>query len=70
LPADLRSLQSGRYASQIVLEARGFRAGGFSKIDLKIHAGEILELGGLASSGRTEIAGVLFGVELLIEHFG
>jgi ribose transport system ATP-binding protein/rhamnose transport system ATP-binding protein len=53
-----------------VLEARGFRAGGFSKIDLKIHAGEILELGGLASSGRTEIAGVLFGVELLIEHFG
>jgi ribose transport system ATP-binding protein/rhamnose transport system ATP-binding protein len=54
-----------RHASgALVLEARGLsRSGGFSNIDLKLHAGEVLGLGGLVGSGRTEIARVLFGID-------
>ncbi|WP_312887816.1 ATP-binding cassette domain-containing protein [Mesorhizobium caraganae] len=54
-----------RHASgALVLEARELsRAGGFSGIDLKLHAGEVLGLGGLVGSGRTEIARVLFGID-------
>ncbi|RAZ80115.1 ATP-binding cassette domain-containing protein [Mesorhizobium atlanticum] len=48
----------------LVLEARGLsRAGAFADIDLKLHAGEVVGLGGLVGSGRTEIARVLFGID-------
>ncbi len=54
-----------RHASgALVLEAKGLsRAGGFSDIDLRLHAGEVVGLGGLVGSGRTEIARVLFGID-------
>jgi ABC-type sugar transport system ATPase subunit len=48
----------------LVLETRGLtRDGAFSNINLKLHAGEVVGLGGLVGSGRTEIARVLFGID-------
>ncbi|MER9430483.1 ATP-binding cassette domain-containing protein [Mesorhizobium sp. C280B] len=56
--------QRSHATGALVLEARGLsHAGGFSNIDLKLHAGEVLGLGGLVGSGRTEIARVLFGID-------
>jgi rhamnose transport system ATP-binding protein len=48
----------------LVLETQGLsRAGAFADIDLRLHAGEVLGIGGLVGSGRTEIARVLFGID-------
>jgi rhamnose transport system ATP-binding protein len=47
----------------VLLEIRDLsRAGEFEHINLKVRAGEIVGLGGLVGSGRTEIARTLFGV--------
>lgn len=49
---------------KLMLEARGLsRSGAFAGIDLQLHAGEVVGLGGLVGSGRTEIARVLFGID-------
>ncbi|WP_217575877.1 ATP-binding cassette domain-containing protein [Mesorhizobium sp. GbtcB19] len=48
----------------LVLEAKGLsRTGAFADIDLELNAGEVVGLGGLVGSGRTEIARVLFGID-------
>jgi rhamnose transport system ATP-binding protein len=48
---------------ETVLETRGLsRIGEFEGIDINVRRGEILGLGGLVGSGRTEIARVLFGI--------
>jgi len=45
-------------------EARGLgRSGALEPVDLAIHAGEVVGLGGLLGSGRTELARLLFGLD-------
>ncbi|MFZ0603952.1 MAG: sugar ABC transporter ATP-binding protein, partial [Roseiarcus sp.] len=48
----------------VVLEAAGLsRDGAFADISFTVRAGEVVGLGGLVGSGRTEVARVLFGID-------
>jgi len=48
---------------EVVLDARNLtRAGEFEAVSLTLRKGEILGLGGLVGSGRTEVARALFGI--------
>ena len=47
-----------------VLEVEGLsREGAFAEVSFAVRAGEVLGLGGLVGSGRTEIARALFGID-------
>ncbi|HET7866382.1 MAG TPA: ATP-binding cassette domain-containing protein, partial [Burkholderiaceae bacterium] len=47
-----------------VLQARGLgRRNHLQPIDLQLHAGEVMGVGGLLGSGRTELARLLFGLD-------
>lgn len=53
---------------KVVLQAKGISTrNGVHKVDLTLHAGEVLGLGGVLGAGRTEIARALFGVDPLAE---
>jgi simple sugar transport system ATP-binding protein len=58
-------LESGKHIrGEALLQARGLsRIGDIEPFDLDLHAGEVVGMAGLLGSGRTEIAGLLFGVE-------
>jgi ribose transport system ATP-binding protein len=50
--------------NDVVLQARGMRRSGtYAGIDLSVHAGEILGIGGLLDSGKSELGKALVGVE-------
>lgn len=75
-PDELVSLMVGRkvdmsyergdrpQAGACVLDVKGMAsANGVSGVSLQVHAGEIVGLGGLVGSGRTEVARAIFGAD-------
>ena len=49
---------------ETVLSARGIRAHNVNGVDLDVHAGEIVGLGGLVGAGRTELVRAIIGADL------
>ena len=55
---------AGAGEGAVLVEARGLaRRGSLRPVDLQLRAGEVLALGGLLGSGRTELARLLFGLD-------
>lgn len=65
----------GRGSDNVVLRVRGLStAAGLRNVDLDLHAGEILGLGGLIGCGKSEVGRAVFGLDRVtggsIELFG
>ena len=53
--------ERGKYSDEVVLELQHVYGNGDVDINLKLHKGEILGLGGLVGCGRTELAKLIYG---------
>ncbi|MBT2231072.1 sugar ABC transporter ATP-binding protein [Nonomuraea sp. NEAU-A123] len=51
--------------NQVVLEVRGARHADFHDVDLRVHAGEVLGIGGVVGCGRSSLLRALFGLRPL-----
>ena len=59
-----RNEAAGAASGPLLLEARGLgRRGQLNPVDMTMRAGEVVGVGGLLGSGRTELARLLFGLE-------
>ena len=56
----------GSNSAPVVLEARGITTASVSAVDVSVHAGEIVGVGGLVGSGRTEVLRAIVGVDKLM----
>jgi ribose transport system ATP-binding protein len=63
---DVQKMDSAKSTTEtkpVILETRDLSAGRYVKnVSFKLHQGEVLGLGGLVGSGRTELAQLIFGV--------
>lgn len=57
-----RSDWDGSYSDEVVLDAKKVTYGIVEKLDLQLHKGEILGLGGLSACGIHELGKILFGI--------
>ncbi|MEO8308038.1 MAG: sugar ABC transporter ATP-binding protein [Pseudomonadota bacterium] len=58
------SRNAGTAGAPLLVEVQGLgRRNALEAVDLHIHAGEVLGLGGLLGSGRTQLARLLFGLD-------
>jgi len=61
--AKVKSQEAEKKAQQHLVEAQGLgRAGSLEPVDLELDASEVLGIAGLLGSGRTEMAGLIFGI--------
>ena len=68
---DLNEVSKARFISETSvdkkswLEAKGFgRAGSLEPFDIDLHVGEVVGVTGLLGSGRTELANLIFGIDM------
>jgi ABC-type sugar transport system ATPase subunit len=61
----IESLFSARkhHVKETVLSVRGLTDGRIGPVDLEVHRGEVVGVGGLVGSGRSELARLIFGVD-------
>jgi ABC-type sugar transport system ATPase subunit len=63
LKQELQTHRADVEPGPVVLSARGITAPGVNGVDLDVHAGQIVGLGGLVGAGRTELVRAIIGAD-------
>lgn len=58
-----RTDYDGSYSDEVVLDAKNITFGPLEKLNLQLHKGEIMGIGGLSACGMHELGQALFGIE-------